>query len=503
MSSSKNEHDPTNCIVCQNTRKKKKNKRRERSLGSPNTTPIRHKSRSKSPRRKRRVGKTSHKSGEGSTAVKSPKRQRSERRQHDEKKTTTQQAASSSSTAVKQRGANNPKNLSELSKKSIEVLKEAKFDLDADKSLLEAHWIDLLHILRFLRVDDAIEYTQERQKITKKNLEQFQKDYFSRSLPKSYCKIGIELGTGGFGSVFEVSLNQKLLRKEAAAAAASASSSEPANGKGKKSRKKNKTPEIRYAVKVMDISDMPHKTSALNEIRFLSTLHHPNIVTYFESFLTESGKDCWVFMERLEGGTLRQAAEEYRFLEKHIAYTAKEILTALAFLHEKGIVHRDLKSENIMMTTDGQIKLIDFGLCTEVPKTKPLVGIVGSPYWVPPEMIHLQPHDTSADIWSFGVSLLELANGRPPNKENPFAAMFSVATKGIPQPFLDKPEKWSDDIKDFLSQCLQIAPSDRPSAQKLLEHDFLRLACTKKDMHKILSSIFLKKALENTGLFGM
>ncbi|KYR00745.1 protein serine/threonine kinase [Tieghemostelium lacteum] len=242
------------------------------------------------------------------------------------------------------------------------------------------------------------------------------------------------------------------------------------------------------------IKKLPHlvkkeKKFNIKEIRVLEYANHPNIITYHDSYLV--GDEMWIVMEFMEGGTLTEACQQYPFQESNIAYVAKEALQGLQYLHQNHLVHRDLKSQNIMMTTNGEIKLIDFGLCSSFANKKQRVRMCGSPLWMPPEMIQQKPHSYSADIWSLGVSLLELANRNQIHKKNPVKTMFMVGTEGIKEPFED-PNRWSDQFHDFIRQCLNIDAAKRPSADQLLRHPFLNCADNKKKMSKILSSIFLK-----------
>jgi len=250
-----------------------------------------------------------------------------------------------------------------------------------------------------------------------------------------------------------------------------------------------KKPEerIKVAVKVMPHCSEKEKRFNAAEVGFLSFCDHPSIVKYFCSFQLDH--EIWAVMEFLEGGTLDQAVKAYNFEDKQIAYVAKEVLKGLKFLHSENLVHRDLKSQNVMMSIKGEIKMIDFGLCVDMSDGVKS-SMVGSPFWMPPEMIQRKPYNNKVDIWSLGVCLMELANGHAPNHKNSIKAMFVAATEGYPQPF-EKPKMWNDIFKDFLSKCLQMNAADRPEASELLKHEFLKCADTSKDMRKILTGIFI------------
>jgi len=276
--------------------------------------------------------------------------------------------------------------------------------------------------------------------------------------PKTLFKNNKKVGQGGFGTVF-------------------ASKSIVNNSK--------------IAIKRMKHLSSKEKMANFAEVRYMAMCNHPNIVKYEGCYIYKD--ECWMVMEFLEGGTLSDARRAHEFQESEIAYVAKELLKAIAHIHSRHLVHRDVKSENIMMSVMGDIKLIDFGLCSEVTLIKP--GMLGSPYWMPPEMINREPHSYPADIWSLGVSILELANKHPPPTQNKVRAMFITGTVGAPHP-LEEPAKWSNDFKDFISKCLEKDPAIRGTAKELLKHSFIKQAAhTRSVMRKILSGIFLQKAL--------
>jgi len=202
-------------------------------------------------------------------------------------------------------------------------------------------------------------------------------------------------------------------------------------------------------------------------------------------------------MEYLEGGTFEEAARVWNFNEANLAYVAKELLKGISYLHANQLAHRDLKSANIMMSIQGQVKLIDFGLCADMSTGFPR-HMVGSPFWMPPEMIQGKPHTYAVDIWSFAVSLLEMANQKPPMIESAVKAMFTVAIEGYQQLFIE-PDKWSDTFKDFLGLCLKVDPDERATADQLLQHAFIQKADSRSNMEHILRRIFLSNSLISSG----
>jgi len=249
--------------------------------------------------------------------------------------------------------------------------------------------------------------------------------------------------------------------------------------------------KIPIAIKRMPHMTMKQKRKNCQEIRFLLYCQgKPNILQFRQAILEQDRSEMWVATEYLEGGTLTQAVSTWTFQEPQIVYIVKQVLTGLAFLHINFLAHRDLKSANIMLTVLGDVKLIDFGLCSDISQGE-VVHMVGSPFWMPPEMIKRLPHGLSTDVWSFGICCMEMANGHVPNRKSSIAAMFISAADGYPMPF-EFPEDWSDEFNDFIMHCLRCDPTERWTVPQLLEHPFLAKSATKEDMVKIFIEIYKK-----------
>jgi serine/threonine protein kinase len=153
-----------------------------------------------------------------------------------------------------------------------------------------------------------------------------------------------------------------------------------------------------------------------------------------------------------------------------------------------------------MMTVKAEIKLIDFGLCGDARMSPLLRGMVGSPYWMPPEMIRGQPHSYPVDAWSAGICLLELCNGHAPKMGNAFRSMFSTGAGIVPP--LKTPDAWSMCCHEFFARMLEIDAAKRASPDELLAHEFLRnkdKVASRADMRKKLTEIFQAGAIVNAG----
>lgn len=238
------------------------------------------------------------------------------------------------------------------------------------------------------------------------------------------------------------------------------------------------------AIKQIDLSQQPRKELIVNEVLIMRDTHHDNIVKYYECFLV--GKELWLVMELMKGGTLTDIIEECEFSEGQTAAVCRETLLALADLHARGIIHRDIKSDNMLLTRDGHVKLTDFGFCARLTKEEnKRATMVGTPYWMAPEIIKQQPYGNRVDIWSLGIMTIEMVEGEPPYlDEEPLKALYLIATHGTPQ--LREPAAASKEMRDFLTVTLAMDPEKRPPAKDLLQHPFIKKAARPKDLVVLL-----------------
>lgn len=238
------------------------------------------------------------------------------------------------------------------------------------------------------------------------------------------------------------------------------------------------------AIKKMSVTpkNMKH---LLTEVYIQKTSSHPNIVQYYEGYMVNDY--LWVVLEYMGGGSLTAILEGgIQLTEPQMAYCLTESLKALSYIHNLHRMHRDIKSDNILLTEDGQVKLADFGFAVQLTQQQTQRNtVIGTPYWMAPELIEGNDYGPKVDVWSLGIMLREMLEGEPPYMDLPSAkALFLIITKGLPP--LNHPQRYTDDLKDFLNCCVHRDPDMRSSTIELLQHPFLLRACSAKEFAGII-----------------
>jgi len=239
------------------------------------------------------------------------------------------------------------------------------------------------------------------------------------------------------------------------------------------------------AIKIIPYKKNGQQIGIQNEIYMMKTTRHRNVVEYLDCYLVED--QLWVVMEYLQGGSLTEVITVCQMTEPQIAAVCKEVLLALSFVHSLHRIHRDIKSDNILLSTNGEVKLADFGYCAQLTeRTQKRNSVVGTPYWMAPELIRGLDYGTGVDIWSLGILAIEMAELQPPYLEfPPLRALFLIATQGTPT--LKNPEQWTDTFKDFLADALEVDTTRRATAEQLLQHPFIATASPLTDLVPLIS----------------
>lgn len=214
----------------------------------------------------------------------------------------------------------------------------------------------------------------------------------------------------------------------------------------------------------------------IKEISIMQQCDSPYVVKYYGSYFKNT--DLWIVMEYCGAGSVSDIMRiiPRPLKEEEIAVIVYYALKGLEYLHFKRKIHRDIKAGNILLNLEGQAKLADFGVAGQLTDTMAKRNtVIGTPFWMAPEVIQEVGYDCLADVWSLGITALEMAEGRPPYADvHPMRAIFMIPTK--PPPTVKEPDKFSPEFSDFISRCLVKNPEERPSATELLQHKFLRLA---------------------------
>eukprot|EP00727_Mastigamoeba_balamuthi_P004517 m51a1_g14063 putative pkinase-domain-containing protein (400) ;mRNA; f:1224872-1226538 len=240
------------------------------------------------------------------------------------------------------------------------------------------------------------------------------------------------------------------------------------------------------AIKVIDLEEAEDEIEDIQkEVAVLSQVSAcPHLTRYFGSYL--AGPELWIVMEFYGGGSVYDIMKmsSGTLEDGIIASLLRDTLKALEYLHEDGRIHRDIKAANIMLSSQGDVKLGDFGVSGQLSGSAKRMTFVGTPYWMAPEVINQTGHDTKADIWSLGITAIEMARGEPPYAElHAMKALFLIPKN--PPPELEP--KYSKHLREFVAECLQKEPEKRPTAKALLKHKFVKSAKKPSSLLELIS----------------
>lgn len=214
----------------------------------------------------------------------------------------------------------------------------------------------------------------------------------------------------------------------------------------------------------------------IKEISIMQQCNSPHVVRYYGSYFKNS--DLWIVMEYCGAGSVSDIIRirNKTLSEEEIATILQSTLKGLEYLHFMRKIHRDIKAGNILLNTEGQAKLADFGVAGQLTDTMAKRNtVIGTPFWMAPEVIQEIGYNCVADIWSLGITAIEMAEGKPPYADiHPMRAIFMIPTN--PPPTFRNPDSWSPEFQKFVGQCLVKNPENRATATQLLQHPFIKCA---------------------------
>jgi len=297
---------------------------------------------------------------------------------------------------------------------------------------------------------------------------------FREENPKDHYTAITKIGKGSYGSVFIGRV---------------------AKGKGKNRKKKE-----RVAMKVINKDFHSNVESIASEIQLLKKCEHPNLVKFITSFLYKD--KITLVMEYCDGGTLQDLIQ-VNMEESHAVYILKELITGIKYLHSIDTMHRDLKSENVLLNVNGDLKIADLGLATPTDPGKfSHTTLAGSRAWMAPEVIKVEGYNESADIWSLGCIGMELADGHPPHHSgtDSLQNLLLMVTKGPPE--VRSTKICSPNYKQFLRKCFNMDKKKRLSAAALLKLSLFKTNVAKRnEMTELLKMAFVIRVTEGLDYF--
>lgn len=249
----------------------------------------------------------------------------------------------------------------------------------------------------------------------------------------------------------------------------------------------------RVALKCVTPSTLNKRRALETEIRTMHSLHHPNIVRGFGAYAFES--NVWIVMEAMDVGSLTSVLDflrdrRYLLSEAHVAYILREALRGLWAMHSRHCMHRDVKSDNVLVSSDGDVKLGDFEYSAVLTEGRPKRRtVVGTAWWMAPETVRSSLYDYAADVWSVGILAIECAEWVPPLFGMESAQAMDVIRTGVTHQGFRRPDMWSVSFADFVRGCLTRDRNLRYTVPQLLEHPFLEKACSKSQIANVFRAV--------------
>lgn len=216
------------------------------------------------------------------------------------------------------------------------------------------------------------------------------------------------------------------------------------------------------ALKIIDLDKSDDVEEIQREVALLSQLRDaPNITRYYGCYL--DGPRVWIIMELAQGGSvyaLMKASKNECLDERYVSVIVREVLKALAYLHKVPVIHRDIKSANVLITSSGKVMLCDFGVSAQLATSSSKRNtLAGTPHWMAPEILQSTPaYDTKADIWSLGILIYEMIKGTPPHSNMEITKLMDYIPKAKPPRLLEN--EAGKDLRDFMSMCLKESPNE-------------------------------------------
>ncbi|KAL6075980.1 hypothetical protein QOT17_003286 [Balamuthia mandrillaris] len=237
---------------------------------------------------------------------------------------------------------------------------------------------------------------------------------------------------------------------------------------------KGRQKETGFILAIKEINDGGDFDDLKKEIEILKRCRNKHVVCYYGTTNAKNNNNnLWILMEYCSVGSVRDLIEmsELTLVEDQVAFICREALMGLVYLHAQKIIHRDVKAANILVDSAGTVKIADFGVSEQLSGEKSQERI-GTPLWMAPEVMQNREYDSRCDIWSLGITAIEMADGLPPRHElSPARAMRLIPSQ--PPPTLENPAEWSDEFNAFVKRCLVKDPTNRPTAMDLLTDPFI------------------------------